>query len=102
MLGLILGFVGVRLLLTINPGDIPRLGENGSAVTLDLNILLFTLGISVLTGILFGLVPAIGASRPNLVAALNENSGRSRHGFSQREAALRAGGGARWLWRWFW
>lgn len=81
LLGLILGFVGVRLLLTINPGDIPRLGENGSAVTMDLNILLFTLGISVLTGILFGLVPAIGASRPNLVAALNENSGRSGLGF---------------------
>ena len=88
LLGLILGFVGVRLLLTINPGDIPRLGENGSAVTLDPNILLFTLGISVLTGILFGLVPAIGASRPNLVAALNENSGRSGMGF--RSGKLRS------------
>jgi predicted permease len=88
LLGLILGFVGVRLLLTINPGDIPRLGENGSAVTLDANILLFTLGISVLTGILFGLVPAIGASRPNLVAALNENSGRSGMGF--RSGKLRS------------
>ena len=63
-LGLTLGFIGVRLLLRINPGDIPRLGENGSAVTLDLNILLFTLGISILTGILFGLAPAISASRP--------------------------------------
>ncbi|HSY01082.1 MAG TPA: ABC transporter permease [Acidobacteriaceae bacterium] len=88
LMGLILGFVGVRLLLTINPGDIPRLGENGSAVTLDPNILLFTLGISVLTGILFGLVPAIGASRPNLVAALNENSGRSGMGF--RSGKLRS------------
>ncbi len=81
LLGLILGFVGVRLLLTISPGDIPRLGENGSAVTLDPNILLFTLGISLLTGILFGLAPAISASRPNLVAALNENSSRSGLGF---------------------
>jgi predicted permease len=81
LLGLILGFVGVRLLLTISPGDIPRLGENGSAVTLDPNILLFTFGISLLTGILFGLVPAISASRPNLVAALNENSSRSGLGF---------------------
>jgi putative ABC transport system permease protein len=88
LLGLILGFVGVRLLLTINPGGIPRLGENGSAVTLDLNILLFTLGISVLTGILFGLAPAIGASRPNLVVALNENSGRSGLGF--RSGKLRS------------
>ena len=47
LLCLILGFVGVRLLLGINPGGIPRLGEDGSAVTLDLNILLFTLGVSV-------------------------------------------------------
>lgn len=80
-LGLLVGFVGVRLLLSISPGDIPRLGENGSAVTLDLNILLFTLGVSLLTGILFGLVPAISSSRPNLAAMLNENSSRSGLGF---------------------
>ena len=63
-LGLILGFVGVRLLLSISPGGIPRLGKDGSAVTLDLHILLFTLGLSILTGIIFGLIPAISASRP--------------------------------------
>lgn len=80
-LGLLLGFVGVRLLLSISPGGIPRLGENGSAVTLDLNILLFTLGISILTGILFGLVPAISASRTNLAATLNESSSRAGIGF---------------------
>ncbi len=80
-LGLILGFVGVRLLLAISPGSIPRIGENGSAVTLDLNVLLFTLGVSVLTGILFGLVPAISASRNNLAAALNESNSRSSTGF---------------------
>jgi putative ABC transport system permease protein len=81
VLGLILGYVGVRLLLAIAPGGIPRIGEDGSAVTLDGNILLFTLGISVLTGILFGLVPAISASGPNLAAALNESSNRSGVGF---------------------
>src|SRR5206468_9767904 len=36
VLGLILGLVGVRLLLAVNPGGIPRIGEDGSAVTLDL------------------------------------------------------------------
>ena len=87
-LGLMLGFVGVRLLLRINPGDIPRLGVNGSAVTLDPNILLFTLAISILTGILFGLAPAISASRPNLAAVLNENSSRSGLGF--RNGKLRS------------
>ena len=81
LLGLILGFVGVRLLLSISPGGIPRLGEDGSGVTLDVNILLFTLAISILTGILFGLAPAFSASRPNLVAMLNENGSRSGIGF---------------------
>jgi predicted permease len=88
VLGLILGFVGVRLLLAINPGGIPRLGEDGSAVTLDLNVLLFTLGVAVFTGILFGLVPAITASRPNLAATLNENGSRS--GMGIRSGKLRS------------
>jgi len=84
LLGLAVGFGGVRLLLSVSPGDIPRIGENGSAVGLDYRVLLFTLGISLLTGVLFGLVPAISASRPDLTASLNENSSRSgmglRHG----------------------
>ena len=88
-LGLILGFVGVHLLLGINPGNIPRIGEDGSGVTLDANIVLFTLGISLLTGILFGLVPAIGASRPNLVASLNESGSHS--GIGSRTGRLRSG-----------
>jgi putative ABC transport system permease protein len=87
-IGLILGFVGVRLLLRINPGNIPRIGEDGSAITLDPNILLFTLGISVLTGVVFGLIPAIGASRPDLAAALNENGSRS--GMGVRSGKLRS------------
>lgn len=88
LLGLILGIVGVRLLLAISPGGIPRIGENGSAVTLDLNVLLFTFGVSVITGILFGLTPAISASRPNLAATLNESSNRSGVGF--RSGRLRS------------
>ena len=81
LLGLLIGFAGLRLLLRVSPSDIPRIGENGSAVVLDLRILLFTLGVSLFTGIVFGLVPAISASRPNLAASLNENSGRSGLGF---------------------
>ena len=88
LLGLILGFAAVRLLLAINVGDLPRLGEDGSAVTLDLNILLFTLGISIFTGIFFGLAPAISASRHNLAAALNENGNRASMGL--RSGKLRS------------
>ncbi len=44
-------------------------------------MLLFTIGVSLLTGILFGLVPAIGASRPDLNTTLKESSNRSGTGF---------------------
>ncbi len=81
MLGLVLGVVGVRLLLAMAPTYIPHVGENGTAVVPDMHVLLFTLSVSVLTGILFGLAPAISASRPNLVAALNESSSHSGVGF---------------------
>ena len=80
LIGLGFGFAGVRLLLRMNPGDIPRIGEDGSRITLDLHILLFTLGISILTGIVFGLVPAITASRANLAATLKENGSHASIG----------------------
>ncbi|MGA7684401.1 MAG: ABC transporter permease [Terriglobales bacterium] len=80
LIGLGLGFAGVRLLFRMNPGDIPLIGQNGSRITLDLRILFFTLGISILTGIVFGLVPAITASRGSLAAALNENGSHASIG----------------------
>jgi len=80
LLGFAVGFSGVRLLLSISPGDIPRIGENGSAIGLDYRVLLFTLGISLLTGIFFGLPPAISASRRDLITSLHENSSRSGMG----------------------
>lgn len=83
LLGLAVGFFSVRLLLSINPGNIPRISATGPSISLDPRILLFTLGVSVLTGILFGLAPAIAASRPNLMATLNEGSGRSGTSFRQ-------------------
>ena len=60
--------------------SIPRIGENGSAVTRRFNVLLFTMGVSA-HRIFFGLVPAISASRPNLAATLNESGNRSGVGF---------------------
>jgi len=47
----------VRALLAVSPAGLPRVGENGAAVGLDWRIFLFTLGISLFTGILFGLFP---------------------------------------------
>jgi predicted permease len=86
ILGLLLGYFGVRGLLALSPGDIPRIGEHGAAVGIDWRVLLFTLGVSLLTGILFGLFPAIAASRPDLNSTLKESSNRSGTGFRQSKA----------------
>jgi predicted permease len=83
ILGLILGYAGVRALLAVSPADLPRIGENGAAVSIDWRVLAFTLGISFLTGILFGLFPAFSASRPDLNTTLKESSNRSGTGFRQ-------------------
>jgi predicted permease len=76
----------VRALLAVSPNNIPRIGEDGAGVTLDWRVLVFTLGVSMLTGILFGLFPAIGASRPDLNSTLKESSNRSGTGFRQSKA----------------
>lgn len=69
-LGVWLGWWGLQLFIAASPGNIPRLTE----VTLDGTTLGFTLSISVLTGVLFGLVPAWQFSRADLNEALKEGS----------------------------
>jgi len=66
--GLALAFAGTRLLTIWAPTDIPRLTE----VSVNGKVLLFTLAASLLTGVIFGLAPALQASRPNLTSALKE------------------------------
>jgi putative ABC transport system permease protein len=69
-LGVLLGWWGLHLFIAASPGNIPRLNE----VTLDSTALGFTLGISMLTGVLFGLAPALRFSQPDLNEALKEGS----------------------------
>ena len=64
----------------------PRIGEDGSAVAVDWRVLGFTLGVSLLTGILFGLFPALSASRSDLNSTLKESSNRAGTGFRQGKA----------------
>jgi putative ABC transport system permease protein len=78
--GLVLGMAGVRALLAVNPGNIPRIGENGSGVTLDWHVCAFTLGVSLVTGIVFGLIPALGVSRADLSSTIKESGSRSGTG----------------------
>jgi len=86
VLGLMIGSLGIRALLAQSPGNIPRIGENGVAVSPDLRVLLFTLGIAVLTGIAFGLVPALASSKADLNTPLKESSSRTGSGFRQNKA----------------
>jgi putative ABC transport system permease protein len=86
ILGMALGFVGVRALLAVSPAGLPRIGEDGSAIGMDWRVLGFTLAVSLLTGVLFGLFPAFSASRSNLNSTLKESGNRSGTGFREGKA----------------
>jgi len=86
ILGLLLGMAGIRALLAVNTANLPLVGENGSQVGLDWRVLVFTLAVSLGTGILFGLIPALQSSRTDLTTALKESGGRSGSGFRQNKA----------------
>ena len=87
-LGFVLGSWGVRALLVMVPGNIPRLSNaEGQAVIppLDWRVAAFTMGIALLTGILFGLFPALQTANPDLVSNLKEG-GRSGRGVRHARA----------------
>jgi len=86
VLGLFLGMAGIRALLAMNPGNIPRIGVNGAGVGVDWRVLTFTLVVSIVTGLVFGLVPALQSSRIDLNTTIKESSGRSGSGFRQNKA----------------
>jgi putative ABC transport system permease protein len=73
--GLVLAMWGIDLLIALQPANLPRL----STISIDLWVLAFTLGISILTGIVFGLMPALSAARLNVNESLKEG-GRSATG----------------------
>jgi putative ABC transport system permease protein len=80
VLGVGLAYGGIRLLVYLQPARLPRLSE----ITLDPIVLLFTLAVSVLAGLLFGLIPVLKYARPQLANALKEggrgsSDGRERH-----------------------
>ncbi|HKP86349.1 MAG TPA: ABC transporter permease [Blastocatellia bacterium] len=75
-LGLLLALWGTDLLVALSREEIPRSAQVG----LDGRVLLFTLGVSILTGVIFGLVPAIQSSRPDLSESLKEGGRSSNEG----------------------
>jgi putative ABC transport system permease protein len=93
VLGLIFAEWGTEALIRSVPQNIPRISD----IQLDANVLIFTLLVSLLTGVVFGLVPAWHASHIDLNTALKsgtrtggggENKGRLRNGLVMAEVAL--------------
>ena len=84
-LGVLLAFWGVDLILALDPGEVPRVAP----VSVDGYALAFAAGLSMITGLLFGVVPAWQASRPQLQSTLKDST-RGATGDGQRHFA-RAG-----------
>jgi predicted permease len=81
-LGILLAFWGTSFIASQLPDGIPRLQE----AQVDASVLVFTLAVSLLTGLFFGLAPALQASRPNLTQGLKEGE----RGSSGRRQRLRS------------
>ena len=69
-LGLAFGTASIRMLLALNPSDLPRLGPDAGGVTADWRVLLFTVTISVMTGLVCGVWPALRLSQADHLAHL--------------------------------
>lgn len=75
-LGLLAATFGLKALIAASPADLPRIAE----ISLDNHVLVFTIVVSMLTGILFGLAPALQVSKPNLNETLKESGRHSTTG----------------------
>ena len=93
LLGILFAFWGTKAILALAPHSLPRV----SAVHLDLRVLLFSLVITLISALVFGIAPAVTASKTNLVSSLKDaergdsaNSSRQwlRRGFVVSEVAL--------------
>lgn len=82
LLGVMLAWWGIDLFIRFAPQDIPRLNE----ISLDRGVLGFTLLLSIATGVVFGLVPALQATKWDLVGMLKEGA---RSGQSNRAKRIR-------------
>lgn len=78
-LGLALAAWGTKTVIHLIPEALPR----AESIGIDAPVLLFTLGVSILTGLIFGLVPALRSSRPDLAESLKEE-GRGSSGVRHR------------------
>ena len=86
--GVVVGVWGARGLLALSPGNLPRIEDLSEAplwtALLDWRVIAFTLGVALLTALLFGLAPALQLARTELGQTLKEAGGR---GATNRRAA---------------
>jgi putative ABC transport system permease protein len=88
VLGALLGFSSIRAMLALQPGNIPRIAQDGSDITWDWRLVLFALTLTMVSAFLSGLVPALQSSRVDLNASLK--SGGNRAGCGLRQHKTRA------------
>lgn len=84
--GSLAGFRAIRALLTVDSFDIPFLGDNGDGVFMDWHVMAFALLASLLTAVIFGLLPALQASRADINTLLKNSGPRSGGGIRQNKA----------------
>src|SRR5215211_2804958 len=82
-LGILIGFWGIDALRAANPGEAAKYAPGWYQLGINSTVLLFTLGLSVLSGVVFGLAPALQVSKPNLNDSLKEGT-RGTTGTSHR------------------
>ena len=83
-LGVLIGFWGVDALHAANPAEAAKYAPGWDRLGLNVPVLLFTAALSILSGIVFGLAPALQASKPNL-------------NYSLKDGARQTSGGSHWL-----
>jgi putative ABC transport system permease protein len=90
--GLIVGVVGIRALLAISPGTLPRINVPGALdpLPLDWRVFAFTVVVSLMTGLVFGVIPALHASRGDLRSVMTQGGGRAGAGGQVRRNTARS------------
>ncbi|MEO8680810.1 MAG: ABC transporter permease [Vicinamibacterales bacterium] len=82
LLGIALAYGGIQLLVYLQPAQLPRLDE----ITIDPLVLLFTLAITFVAGLLFGVLPVLKYARPQLASALKDSTRGSSEGKQRHRA----------------
>ena len=82
--GLTLGLVGIRSLMSVNTANLPRVGDGGAAIQLDWRLAAVIIVVSLATGLLFGVAPALQAARQDLSGTLRDGTGASGGRVHQR------------------